>query len=227
MQQKSQNGWPAVPNTSTLVRGSAAGFGFWAANDDVRVIFEHWIKRFNDRIERIAGKVLDDWSYANRMVRGSTKTISNHGSGTAIDINALAHGRGAKNTFSDEEQDMIHSDLKFYEGVLAWGGDFNTVTDDMHFEIRGNAAAVKRIADKIRALEEDDVKLTDQVPYTPLAKKRMEADSEDFGTVIQWPPAVRMARDEIALARAEIAELKKTVDKLVSLLTPKTTNKSG
>src|SRR5690242_11588559 len=107
-QQKSQNGWPAVPNTSTLVRGSAEGFGFWAANDDVRVIFEHWIKRFNARIERIAGKVLDDWSYANRMVRGSTKTISNHGSGTAIDINALAHGRGAKDTFSDEEQDMIH-----------------------------------------------------------------------------------------------------------------------
>src|SRR5215213_5395312 len=99
-QRFSQNGWPAYATTEHFTRFTAAGTGWWAANADLAVVFTEFIERFNAEVERIEGPVLDDWSYANRLVRGSATVVSNHGSATAIDLNALKHPRGVRGTFS-------------------------------------------------------------------------------------------------------------------------------
>lgn len=152
----SQNGWPAYDTTAHFTRFTAGEQKWWAANDDVAVVFGEFVKEFVRRIEKIKGPILDDWSYANRLVRGSTKTVSNHGSATAIDLNSLQHPRGVPNTFSKAEQ-IIMRDIKNKitdnagVSVLRLGMDYKTVVDDMHVEINASPAKVKQAANKIRA----------------------------------------------------------------------------
>jgi hypothetical protein len=174
----SQNGWPAYNDTKKFVRGTAAGFGFWAANDDVRVIFEDLVGWFNRVVEPLAGKVLDDWSWANRNVRGSDTQVSNHASATAIDLNALKHPRGVKNTYTKTQRAAIDRQLAYYEGTVRAGKDYvNSPEDDMHFEINSGKIAVKHVADKIRAklkaqealmakLDKDDIKAIAEAVWT-------------------------------------------------------------
>jgi len=59
---------------------------------------------------------------------------------------------------------------------------------------------------KTAPVQEDDVQLSDMVKYTTSAKDRLDKAEDALSTVIQWPPAVRLARDEIERARAEQAE---------------------
>jgi hypothetical protein len=148
---RSQNGWPAYNDTSHFVIGSSEDFVFWAANDDVKVIFEDLIQRFNQRVEPISGKTLDDWSWADRNVRDSDTVISNHASATAIDLNATKHPRGKVETFSQHQVSAIHAIVAGYHGVIRWGGDYvSAQVDAMHFEINANASNVKLVADELR-----------------------------------------------------------------------------
>lgn len=158
-QRFSQNGWPAYPDTSNYVRGSSHGFAFWAANEDVEIIFDEIISFFDTEIEEITQKILDDWSYANRLVRGSATVVSNHGSATAIDLNATQHPRGVHNTFTASEMTKLRNlkaRLSDNAGVsvIRLGLDYKTTVDDMHFEINANRARVKEAADKIRRARE-------------------------------------------------------------------------
>ena len=95
----SQNGWPVL-DRSDLTWFTAADGRFAAANSDVAYVAAYLINRFDAEVEPIPGKVLDDWSYANRPVTGSTTSISNHASATAWDLNATQHPRGVKHTFT-------------------------------------------------------------------------------------------------------------------------------
>ena len=88
---------------------------------------------FHKLIEPIDEGALDDWGYAFRMVRGSTDKLSNHSSGTAIDLNATQHPLGKVGTFPSEKVPMIRALAKKY-GMI-WGGDFRRRKDEMHFEI--------------------------------------------------------------------------------------------
>ena len=88
---------------------------------------------FHQLIEPIDEGALDDWGYAFRMVRGSTDKLSNHSSGTAIDLNATQHPLGKVGTFPSEKVPMIRALAKKY-GMI-WGGDFRHRKDEMHFEI--------------------------------------------------------------------------------------------
>lgn len=155
----SQNGWPAYDTTRNYVRHETNGFAFWAANQDVALIFDEFIRRFDKDVEEITQKTLDDWSYANRLVRGSTSVVSNHGSATAIDLNALQHPRGVKNTFSPNQRDTMHAIRRAItdnddDPVLRLGMDYTTTVDDMHVEINANARRVREAADKIREARE-------------------------------------------------------------------------
>jgi len=159
-QRFSQNGWPAYADASHFTRATATcsggALGFWAANDDVAVVFREFIERFDREVEPVVQAKLDDWSYANRLVRGSTTTVSNHGSATAIDLNALKHPRGVRNTFSLGDVarlQTIRRSLTDSSGVavLRWGGDFSSTVDDMHIEVNASTARMKQAANKIRA----------------------------------------------------------------------------
>jgi hypothetical protein len=162
----SQNGWVAVKNTSTLTRFTAAGVGFWAANDDAAVLAQYLITRFDDEVETVKGKVLDDWSWAYRAVTGGA-ALSNHASATAWDLNALKHPRGVKGTYTTAQIAAVRrilADITDDAGrpIFRWGNDYvNATIDSMHFEINTNAARAKQGATKIKEqdmpLSKDDI----------------------------------------------------------------------
>jgi len=157
-QRYSQNGWKAETTARNFTRFQACGEGWWAANDDVAVVFTEFIERFNAEVEPVYQKLLDDWSYANRLIRGSSTVVSNHGSGTAIDINATKHPLGTR-TFSAKK---LKSMRKIKDGitddagrpVLRLGADYTGRPDEMHVEINANPAHVKQAANKIRKKRE-------------------------------------------------------------------------
>lgn len=109
--------------------------------------------RFSERVEPINTQLVpDDWGYAVRNIRGSDTFISNHASGSAIDLNATLHPLGAVGTFKTALQRVrIHRMLKFLEDVVRWGGEYHGRKDEMHFEINKRPAYVRKVARKIRS----------------------------------------------------------------------------
>lgn len=141
----SPNGWPAsedrkaigiqsfnIPGTSLKITCAKA----------VAPILVAFCKEFHELVEPIDQGQLDDWGYAFRMTRGSDKVLSNHSSGTAVDLNALKHPLGKSNTFNKEQCNIITLLITKYG--LAWGGHYKKRKDEMHFEIKMNKEQVKQ-----------------------------------------------------------------------------------
>jgi hypothetical protein len=139
----SQNNWPAskdaaeidiisVPIEGTKVKVRCA--------KAVAPLIAGFCSEFHKLIEPIDQGSLDDWGYCFRMVRGSTDKLSNHSSGTAIDLNATQHPLGRVGTFPAEKVPIIRALAKKYG--LKWGGDFRNRKDEMHFEIELSEAKV-------------------------------------------------------------------------------------
>jgi hypothetical protein len=114
---------------------------------DASVVLLHLARWFDKNIEPL--KKAECGGYNPRVIKGS-KIRSNHGSGTAEDLNWNSHVQGKKNTFSAADQKKIRAQLKFYEGVIRWGGDYSGTVDDMHFEINKPPAELARIAKKCK-----------------------------------------------------------------------------
>jgi hypothetical protein len=140
----SQNGWPASADRDEIhvknyeVAGTSRHL---ACTADVAAILCAFAAKFHKLVEPIDAGVFDEWGHALRNVRGAIGTVSNHGSGTAMDLNASKHPLGKENTFKPEQVVKIHALCK--EFGLRWGGDYKTRKDDMHFEIVENRAQVK------------------------------------------------------------------------------------
>lgn len=113
---------------------------------DVSVVLLHWARWFDKNIEPL--KKESCGGYNPRHIAGS-KVDSNHASGTAEDLNWNDHVQHKKNTFTAAEQKKIRAQLKYYEGVIRWGGDYSD-PDDMHFEINKPPEDVARVAQKIK-----------------------------------------------------------------------------
>jgi hypothetical protein len=153
---KSYNGWPAskdpaeigiksfkVPGTDLKIRCA----------EKVAPLLIGLAAEFHETVEPIDKGTLDDWGYAFRMVRGSTDTLSNHSSGTAIDLNATKHPLGKENTFSPEDAAKCVALAAKYG--CKWGGTYKARKDDMHFEINLNP---KQVIERITALGLDKAK---------------------------------------------------------------------
>jgi hypothetical protein len=83
--------------------------------------------------------VRDDWGYADRMVRGSTRTKSNHAWGLAFDLDATQNPlRATKGTITQR-----HADAARRFG-FSWGGNYSGRKDLMHFEFLGTPADVAK-----------------------------------------------------------------------------------
>ena len=140
----SHNGWPAskdaaeihiisVPIEGTKIKVRCA--------KAVAPLIAGFCKEFHELIEPIDEGALDDWGYAFRMIRGSADKLSNHSSGTAIDLNATQHPLGKIGTFPAEKVPMIKALSKKYG--LIWGGSENWKRrDEMHWEIGLSEAKV-------------------------------------------------------------------------------------
>ena len=70
---------------------------------------------FDARVQDIdnARGALDDWGYAERPIRGNTTTLSNHASGTAIDLNATRWPLGASPSVNLTAEKIADTSLPF------------------------------------------------------------------------------------------------------------------
>jgi hypothetical protein len=146
---KSYNGWPAskdpaeigiksfkVPGTDLKIRCA----------EKVAPLLIGLAAEFHETIEPIDKGTLDDWGYCFRMVRGTTDKLSNHSSGTAIDLNATKHALTYRNTFSPEN--MIKCRTLAAKYGCKWGGDWKRA-DEMHFEIALTPKKTKELIAKL------------------------------------------------------------------------------
>lgn len=149
------NGWPALAADSNLlytwdVPTEGKPTRFRTRNGSVGFCLAHLALGFDRRVERLVEPVLDDWSYAWRVIRGYSTTLSNH-AGYAIDLNATDHPLGVRGTFTPKEVENIHKLLAQYDGLIDWGGDWSSRCDGMHFEIAPGTtmAHAERVAEKL------------------------------------------------------------------------------
>jgi hypothetical protein len=154
---KSSNGWPAskdaeeigiksfkVPGTDLKIRCA----------EKVAPLLIGLASEFHETIEPIDKGTLDDWGYNFRIIRNSTDNIlSNHASGTAVDLNANLHPLGKENTFSAE--DAAKCIALAAKWGCKWGGTYRNRKDDMHFEIN---LTPKQVKERITALGLDTAK---------------------------------------------------------------------
>ncbi len=146
----SQNGWKASKNRAEIGIESFSVPGTklkLACAKAVAPLLVGFAAEFHELIEPIDEGTLDDWGYAFRDVRGSTTTLSNHSSGTAIDLNATQHPLGKVGTFPIEKVPMIRALAKKYG--LIWGGDYRNRKDEMHFEIALTPAKAAALIEKL------------------------------------------------------------------------------
>jgi len=141
----SQNGWPALTAAPT------AKLPDWITGrvlpGAVETIFAHLCQEFNKRVEPI--RPADSWGWAYRDIRGAT-TLSNHASGTAIDLNASTHPLGKAGTFNAAQVKAINAILGELDGVVRWGGNYSSRKDEMHFEINAAPTAVEKVATRLK-----------------------------------------------------------------------------
>jgi hypothetical protein len=170
--EKSYNGWTASRNprdfggiAPLIVAGEAFAPG--VRSGDVWTVLHYVAEQVNARVEPLhkpGWHDADEWGFCYRQNRNAAN-LSCHASATAIDVNSERHPNGRRGTFSNVQAMNIHKILSEVEHVVRWGGDFTGTADEMHFEICDSAAAVKRVADRLRAgnkVQEEYVPLTPQ-----------------------------------------------------------------
>jgi hypothetical protein len=150
MSLSSYNGYPASKDPKEIaikayqIEGTALKL---RCAESVGPLLAAFAAEFHELIEPLDHGALDDWGYCYRMVRGTTDKLSNHSSGTAIDLNASKHPLGKVGTFPAEKVPMIRALAKKYG--LKWGGDYKTRADEMHFEIEVSATKAKELITKL------------------------------------------------------------------------------
>lgn len=147
----SQNGWPALSSTSPklytwTIPAKNGEFHIRMRNGSAGFLLAFFALWFSEVIQQVKGKTLDDWGYAYRDVRSSTD-LSNHASGTAIDLNAMKHPLGERGTFKPWQVRRIHRFLtNRMKGCIRWGGDYLRRADEMHDEIVQSLELVEKRA---------------------------------------------------------------------------------
>lgn len=143
----SQNGYRAN-DRSLIASYKVPGGKISMRKGDVATILVYVAKRFDSEVEPLVWP--GNWGYAERKIRGGS-SLSNHASGTAIDLNAPRHYLGARGTFTSRQVKVIKSILSDLQGVIRWGGNYSGRKDEMHFEINAGTARVREVAKAIRA----------------------------------------------------------------------------
>ncbi|WP_418061798.1 M15 family metallopeptidase [Pimelobacter simplex] len=152
MTATSQNGWPALADGSDRLH-------VWtipARTGEVRVrmrsgsagfLLAHFVLWWSERLEPVRGAVLDDWGWAYRPVRGAL-VLSNHASGTAVDVNATAYPLGTERMPAPMVR-RVRRRLRLYGGCVGWGGDYRVRKDQMHLEIARDLLACEQVARRL------------------------------------------------------------------------------
>jgi hypothetical protein len=136
----SENGWQTVESSSRLLHTwviplkGGHTVSIRMRRGSVGFLLAYAIMLWDARIEPVWQKLLDDWGWAARPVRGQTTLLSNHYSGTAVDINATRHNLGSVGTVLRAALWRTLMAARF-RGLLRWGGDYHNRKDEMHVEL--------------------------------------------------------------------------------------------
>jgi len=150
MTEKSQNGWKASKDPAEI---NIKSFPIEGTDRKIRCnalagrLLAAFAKEFHEQVEPIDKGTFDEWGYAYRNVRGDSDNLSNHSSGTAIDLNATKHPLGKRDTFNKEQRAVLDALCKKYR--LRGGYTYTSRADDMHFEINCTRAEAKKLADEL------------------------------------------------------------------------------
>lgn len=146
----SQNGWP-LADASQLDRSPIPGTDIvpvpGVLSGDVATVLHQVGKLFNERIDRLYSPGCWGWN-APTVIPGSN-VYSNHCSGTAIDFNAPTFPWKTRK-MTPAQREACRQIVTELDSVVAWGGDYTTFVDEMHFEIVGDSNEVARVANKIK-----------------------------------------------------------------------------
>lgn len=149
----SQNGWSASP-TLKLRPLVVNGVGFLPGirdDDDVAYMLGYFAEQYAKRVEPL--KNPGCWGFSYRADRNQSSDLSNHASGTAIDLNAPKHPNGVatSRTFTDAQIATVHRILAECHGALRWGGDYTHTVDAMHVEVNVSPAQLKKVVELMKA----------------------------------------------------------------------------
>jgi hypothetical protein len=219
---KSQNGWPVATagqqDTAPIYGAVTVPNG--VLKGDVAVVLREVARRFHTTVEPLVKNTC--WGWYVKPIEGSS-TVSNHASGTAVDLNADQHPMGvsASHNFSTTQIKACHAIVAAMDGVVRWGGDYTGRPDPMHWEIVGTAAATKKLAAKITAEREDDdmpltsndgktIWNTDAIPNPPFRSdaKTNKTTTADFALGDVW--------NRIGAIQTTLAAQSKTIAALAS-----------
>lgn len=146
----SQNGWPASSDRNAISVKTFAVPGFpnvkLPVRDGCAPLLLEMARWFFLNVEKPV--VPGCWGYAYRDVRGSTG-LSNHASGTAIDLNAPHHPLGKRGTVPAGKRAAISQ--KAASLGLRWGGDYTGRVDEMHFEVVVSPGTAKNLVARLQA----------------------------------------------------------------------------
>jgi Putative peptidoglycan binding domain/D-alanyl-D-alanine carboxypeptidase len=146
----SQNGWPASDNRAALGVKSFTVPGYptvaLAVRGDIAPLLLEMARWFFTNVEKPV--MPGCWGYCYRPVRGATTGLSNHSSGTAIDLNAPRHVLGQRGTVPPGKRQPISQ--KAATIGLRWGGDYTGRVDEMHFEVVVSPATARNLVTRLQ-----------------------------------------------------------------------------
>ena len=153
---RSQNGWTVVPESTDprlhlwSIPATNGRFQIRLRRGVAGLLLAHFILWFAEMIQPVIGRTLDDWGWSPlRNVRGSSTSVSNHCSGTAVDLNAIQHPLAVRGTFARWQYVKIRARLLLYAGCVRSGIDYRNRADEMHHEINRPRAACAVLARQI------------------------------------------------------------------------------
>lgn len=142
---QSQNGFPASGDRAAIGVKTFAVPGYPSVKlpirADVAPLLLAMARWWFDHVEKPV--VPGSWGYAYRPVRGQTSGLSNHASGTAIDLNAPQHPLGKVGTVPAKLRAAISAQARALG--LRWGGDYTGRKDEMHFEVIVSLAKAREL----------------------------------------------------------------------------------
>lgn len=187
-----RQGWPVqLANTNTTPLSWITGR---VLKGDAFTILDELCRRFHAEVEPIIKA--HSWGWSPRPVRGYTNVWSEHAAGTAIDLNAPAHYMGAKGTFTKAQEAAIRRILSDLGNVVVWGGTWTHRPDEMHFELRGDQALVRKVAAAIRAGKSEAHPEPPKESPNPIGVR-------ETSSVVDW--LAQRGRDSSFAARAKLA----------------------
>lgn len=157
----SQNGWHASPSVALrplVVNGVTFAPGI-RDDDDVETVLRYVVEQYAARVEPLRSPGC--WGFNYRANANNPNSLSNHSSGTAIDVNAPAHPNGVPTgrTFTHAQIVECEAICAEVDNAVRWGGTYLGTPDAMHWEINTDPATLHRVAERLRdTVKPEDIK---------------------------------------------------------------------